>query len=161
MELKLTANICYMAGLYSKGSKRQKNFVSINSSVDELRDRFVEIAVKDLGVLPNKIIFGSGTDKNVVGFFHSRVAKRLIDLEKREVHVFKIDNEFSRSYIAGMFDAAGHFSSDAVEIHNIDTDDAIMLQNLGVHSKGDKILNIVRFVSLIKGKSLLARQFEI
>ena len=156
MKAKLTQNICYMAGLYGKGPKSQKNFVSINSGISELRDRFVEIAVKDLGVLPNKIIFGSGTEKNTVGFFHSRVAKRLADLIKREVYVFKTDNELARGYLSGMFDAAGHIGQGSIEIRHINSNDAIMLQNLGVHSRGDKILNIKRFLGLVNDMSIIA-----
>lgn len=161
MEAKLTPNICYMAGLFSKGPKSQKNFVSINSSIQELRDRFVEIAVNNLGVMPNKIIFGSNSDVKSVGFFHSRVAKRLIDIAKREVYVFKADNELSRSYIAGMFDASGHFGPRAIEIRHINANDAIMLQNLGIHSRGDKILNISRLMELIMGRSLVLSKFNV
>ncbi|MCL5412825.1 MAG: hypothetical protein M1569_00255 [Candidatus Marsarchaeota archaeon] len=161
MKAKLNQNTCYMAGLYSKSSKKQKNFVSISSGMQELRDRFVEIAVRDLGVLPNKIIFGSGPDKSMVGFFHSRVAKRLMDLVKREVYVFRLDNELTRSYLSGMFDAAGHIGPNGVEMHHINSNDAIMLQGLGVHSKGDRILNIRRFLDLISGRSLIAAASKI
>ncbi len=161
MGSKLTPNVCYMAGLYSKGPKSQKNFVSINSGMQELRDRFVEIAVNDLAVLPNKIVFGSEPENKSVGFFHSRVAKNLLDIISRETYVFKVDNELSRSYLAGMFDASGHFRPGAVEIRHINTNDAIMLQNLGVHSKGDKILNISRFIELVKARSLVLGQFRL
>ena len=154
MKAKLTPSICYMAGLYSKASKKQKNFVSITTSIDALQERFVEIAVKDLEIEPNKILLGQVSEKSA-GFYHSRVAKHLLDIANRETYLFKTANELARNYLAGIFDASGHISQTGVEIRHITPKDAMMLENLGIHSKGDRILNIGRFIALIDGSSII------
>ncbi len=153
MKEKLTPNVCYMAGLYSKAAKKEKNYVSVNTSILELQQRFVEIAVNELGIMPNKIILGRESEKSA-GFYHSRVAKRLLDIVNRETYVFKTVNELSRSYVAGMFDMAGHYRG-TIEIGHVNAKDAFMLENLGVHTRGDKIVNISKFVALIKERSIL------
>lgn len=160
MKAKLTAHVCYIAGLYSKGPKREKNFVSVNTGVEELKQLFIEIAVKELGVLPSKVLFGHESDKSV-GFYHSRIAKQLLDIANRENYIFKITNELSSSYVAGMFDASGHFSAGGLEIRHVTPKDAMMLENLGIHTKGDKILNIGRFMELIKGRSIILGQIKL
>jgi hypothetical protein len=150
VDKKLTPEVCYAAGLFSKAARRQKNLVHISTSIPELQQKFVEIAVKKLGVLPNKIIM----DDSGVGFYHSRVAKRLQDIIDRETYVFKEVNVLSRNYLAGMFDISGHYRG-AVEIRHVTPKDAFMLENLGVHTRGDSIMNVSLFVSLIKGYSIL------
>ena len=160
MKAKLTPQACYVAGLYSKGNKHEKNFVSVNTGIEELKQRFIEISVKDLGVLPSKILFGRGSEKSV-GFYHSRIAKQLIDITNRETYIFKTQNDLSSSYVAGMFDASGHFSAGGLEIRHVTPKDAMMLENLGIHTKGDKILNIGRFMELIKGRSIVLSQMKL
>lgn len=153
MKKDLVPNICYMAGLFSKASKKEKNFVSVNTSMIELQQKFIEIAVNELGILPNKIILGRESEKSA-GFYHSRVAKQLQDIVNRETYLFKVPNELSRSYLAGMFDIAGHYRG-SLEISHVNPRDAFMLENLGIHTRGDKIVNISKFVALIKGLSIL------
>ena len=160
MKTKLTSHMCYMAGLYSKAAKQEKNFVSVNTSIEELKDRFVELSVKELGILPNKIIFGRVSERSV-GFYHSRVAKQLIDITNRETYIFKVPNELSSSYVAGMFDASGHFSAGGLEIRHVTPKDAMMLENLSIHTKGDKVLNIGRFMELIKGRSIVLDRLKL
>lgn len=153
-QAKLTPNVCYMAGLFSKAPRREKNFVSINTGIEELQQRFAEIAVKDLKIEPSRIVLGRDGSLGI-GFYHSRVAKRLNDIISREVYIFRKESELSRNYVAGMFDISGHFTKSSVEIRHVRPDDALMLENLGVHTRGDSITTITRFVSLIKGPSLL------
>jgi hypothetical protein len=147
-----------MAGLYSKAPRREKNYVSVNTSISELQQRFIEIAVNELGILPNKIILGRESEKSA-GFYHSRVAKRLQDIVNREIYVFKTVNELSRSYVAGMFDIAGHYRG-AIEISHVNPKDAFMLENLGVHTRGDKIMNISKFIALIKESGILLNRID-
>ncbi len=156
---KLTPNICYMAGLFSKAQKREKNYVSVSTTMPELQQKFVEIAVKDFGILPTRIILGRDSQSSA-GFYHSRVAKQLQDIVNRETYVFKTANELSSSYVAGMFDISGHYRS-AVEIRHINPKDAFMLEGLGVHTRGDRIMNISRFIELIAGRSIMLRHAKI
>ena len=142
-----------MAGLYSKSSRAKKNLVCIDTGIDELKDRFVEIALKELGIDPSKIIL----DREGIsaGFYHSRVAKQLANIVSREIYVFKTANGFSRNYVAGMFDISGHIKDGRVQIRHVTPKDAIMLDNLGVHTRGDSIMNIGAFIGLIKGVSIM------
>ncbi len=159
MKSELTPNICYIAGLFSKSSRREKNYVSVNTEITELQQRFIEIAVNDLGIPPSKIILGRESEISA-GFYHSRVAKQLQDIINRETFVFKTSNGLSRSYLAGMFDIAGHYIK-SVEIHHVNPKDALMLENLGIHTKGDKIMNISKFIALIKDFSIIIKQLNL
>ncbi len=160
MKTVLTPGICYMAGVYSKGPKREKNFVSLNTGMEYMQQRFAEIAVKELHIEPSKIIVARDSSMSI-GFYHSRVAKQLQNISNREAYLFKKSNELSKSYVAGMFDASGHFRPDSIEIRHITPSDALMLENLGVHTKGDKIMNISKFIVLIEGFSLLLSQTKL
>ncbi|MHB1830608.1 MAG: hypothetical protein ACYCO0_04415 [Candidatus Micrarchaeaceae archaeon] len=154
MKTILTPKICYMAGIYSKGPKKEKNFVSLNTDMEYMQQHFAEIAVNELHIEPSKIIIARDSRMSV-GFYHSRVAKQLQNISSRETYLFKKTNELAKSYIAGIFDASGHFVPDSIEIKHITPSDALMLENFGIHSKGDKILNISKFIALIEGFSLL------
>lgn len=159
MKTEFTPNICYMAGLLSKSHAKEKNFVGIDTEMEELQQRFVEIAVNDLKIEPNKILLAAKSAMSV-GFYHSRVAKQLQDIVKREVHVFKIKNDLARNYIAGMFDISGHLTGGVFEIRHVNASDALILERLGVHTRGDRILNMTEFIKLIKGHSLLLEQIR-
>lgn len=157
-KFELTESLCYMAGLYSKSPKKEKNHVVLNTGIESLRDRFVEIAVKDLGVDPMKIKLeeeGLGAS-----FYHSRVAKNLANIVSRETYIFKTNNAFARNYLAGMFDVGGHFRDGSLTISHILAPDAIMLENLGIHSKNDRILNGTKFIELVKGISIVMDMVE-
>ncbi len=156
MKIKLTPELCYMAGLFSKSSHKSKNFVSISTTKEELKERFVEIAIKNLMVEPTKIIVGSDEDKSI-GFYHSRIAKQLQNVVSRETFIFKKINNFSKSYVAGMFDISGHIRLGNIEISHIKLDDAFMLENLGVHTKGDAVLNTQKFIDLIRDSSIIIK----
>lgn len=159
MKTILTPKICYIAGIYSKGPKKEKNFVSLNTDMEFMQQYFAEIAINELHIEPNRIIIARDSRMSI-GFYHSRVAKTLQNISAREVYLFKEKNELSRSYLAGIFDVSGHFSSDSIEIKHITSSDAFMLENLGVHSKGDKILNISKFIDLIEGFSIILNHTE-
>ncbi len=150
---RLSAKLCYMAGLYSKSNRKHKSLVCVNTGIEELRDRFVEIAVNELDVEPNKIML----DKEEVsaGFYHSRISKQLANIVARETYVFKTVNEFSKNYLAGIFDISGHIKDGTLQIRHITPRDAMMLENLGIHTKGDNILNVGAFIGLIKGISIV------
>ncbi len=154
--LELTAEACYMAGLYSKSPHTEKSLVCISTGIEELRDRFIEMAVKNLGIGPSKIIMDR--EDISAGFYHSRVSKQLAGIVARETYIFKTVNEFSRNYLAGMFDISGHVTARGVEIRHVSARDALMLENLGVHTHGDSIRNISAFIEIIRGSSIVARR---
>lgn len=156
MKLKLTPSICYMAGLFSRNKQKEKGAVGIQTGISELEQKFVEIALNEYGIDPKKIIIEEDDRGNRhVLFYHSRVSKQLKDITAREVHLFKKKDSLSSNYVAGMFDGGGHVTHTTITVSPISSSDAFMLQNLGIHTKGNNILNIGNFISLVKGHSVL------
>ncbi len=151
-----------MAGLVSRSSKREKNSVGIETSINEIEQRFIEIAIKELGIEPTKVIIDEAEGYRHVYFYHSRIAKQLTEIYSREVHVFKKRDTLSASYVAGMFDSAGRVSRNSGEVSMtpITPDDSFMLENLGIHTKGNTILNVGNLISLIGEESILIRRIS-
>jgi hypothetical protein len=160
MKTKLTPNTCYIAGLVSKSYETEKSLVGIRTSVDEIEQRFIEIAVKDFGIEPQRILIQEVGEHRHVFFYHSRVSKQLKDIVSRETHMFKKKDNLSSSYVAGMFDGAGHVTRTTITINPLSPSDVFMLENLGVHTKGNAIMNISSFIALIKGYSLLLPRYK-
>ncbi len=161
MEKKLTPSICYMAGLVSKSNEKDKSAVGIQTGIEEIEQRFVEIALKEFSIEPTKIIIEEQAGGRHLFFYHSRVSKQLKDICARETYLFKKKDKLSSSYVAGMFDGAGHVTHTTMTINPLSTPDALMLENLGVHTKGNAVLNISNFMSLIKESSLLLERYSI
>lgn len=157
MKTKLTPAICYMAGLQSK-SNEERSAVGISTGLPSIEQKFVEIAIKDLKIQPNRIIIEEiGGGMRHVFFYHSRVCKQLKDICNSSDKIFKHKNELSRAYVAGMFDAAGHKDSQGLYMKKIEPKDAVLLQNLEIYTKGNRIMNMSSFIELIKGFSLLLK----
>jgi hypothetical protein len=156
MNAKLTPGICYVAGLFSKSREDEKSAVGIRTSVPEIEQRFLEIAIKELLIEPNKVIIEeSESGSRHIYFYHSRVAKLLKDISAREVHIFKKKDAMSANYAAGMFDAGGHVRPTTLSMSPLSASDAFMFENLGIHTKGNLILNISSFMALVKGLSVI------
>lgn len=155
MKHKITPGVCYMAGLLSKSKQWEKNSVGIQTSIVEIELRFIEIALKELEIEPSKIMMEESEGHKRIYFYHSRVSKQLRDICAREVHIFKKPDKLSSSYVAGMFDAAGHIRNGTVTMSPMTPSDTIMLGNLGIHTRGKTIANASRLVLLIKGQSVM------
>ncbi len=160
MQKGLTPDICYIAGLSSKNRESRKNAIGVQTSVPEIEQKFVEIAVKVLEIDPKKIFIEHSDGRIHAYFYHSRVAKRLANISSRESHIFKKPDQLSAAYLAGIFDAAGHIRSGSLSINPISPQDALMLQNLGIHTRGNTVLNISSLFSMIKGRSIMADMLE-
>lgn len=155
MKTKLTPAICYMAGLQSKG-REERSAVGVSTGLEGIEQKFIEIAIKELKIQPNRIIIEEmGGGMRHVFFYHSRICKQLKDICDSSDKIFRHKNELSKAYVAGMFDAAGHKDARGLYIKKINPKDAVMLQNLEVYTKGNRIMNISSFIELIKDFSLL------
>ncbi len=154
MKIKLGPEVYYVAGLLSK-TNEENNAIGIRTGIREVEERFVEIALKDFKIDPRKILVEPEGNHNHVYFYHSQIAKQLKLLIKSESKIFKKKDTKSENYVAGMFDAAGHMGKNDFRIKGISPADAMMLESLGVHTKGDKILNIANFIALVKGQSIM------
>ncbi len=154
MERKLSTALCYLAGLQNKG-REARNAVGISTKLESITQRFVEISINDLGIKPNRIIIEEKTGSQHVFFYHSRIWKRLHEISENAEKIFKYKNELAAAYVAGMFDAAGHRDRFGLYIKGAGPRDAVLLQNLGIYTRENRIMNVSSFVSLIKGQSLL------
>ena len=150
MKTMLKPKICYMVGLFSK-SLGENNAIGIRTNLKDVEERFIEIAVKELSIEPSKILF---RDRDVF-FYHSRIYKQFLDIVKREARIFRTENELSKSYVAGLFDGAGSIKRSGVYIKGMNPSDELMLEELGIHTNGGRVLNISKFFMLINGYSIL------
>ncbi len=155
MKAKLKPNICYIAGLTRRAL--DKNAVGIETGIGEIAQRFAEIAVKELKVLPSKILVEERDGRRLVYFYHSRVARQLEEIRSREDKLFKAPTEFSINYLAGIVDASGRFSKQGIYIDGLTPQDEVMLANLGIHTRNGRVSNISTLLELVKGKSVIVR----
>ena len=70
--------------------------------------------------------------------------------------IFRLPTPNSKSYVAGIFDAAGHVSGKSIYINGITVNEAVMLQQLGVHTSGERIRDVRNFLDLVRGFSVIA-----
>lgn len=154
MTTKLSPEFCYLAGIVGKTGQEEKSMVGINTTIDAIIENFVEVALK-MGVDSKKIMIEDLDGVKHVYFFHSKIAKQIRELVEKETKVFKYKNEFSSSYLAGMYDASGKTRNGKMGISRMTRSDELMLQNLGIHTKGSSIMNIKYFLDFIKEYSIL------
>lgn len=156
MAAKLTPDLCYITGLISKGREYERSAIGIVTTMDELVEKFSEIAIK-LGVAPNKILIEEDDGVKHIYFFHSKMAKQARETIERETRIFKYRNEYSGNYLAGMFDASGKVVKGTVIIKSLTSSDQLMLQTLGIHTKGSEISNVGSFIELVKDYSVVLK----
>lgn len=150
-KLKLSPSVSYVLGVYSTSDRKLPMHLHTENS--EMLERFIKIAVTDLGVKANKIIL----KENEASFYNSRL-KRLFDraLERR-TKAFKYLNDYSGSYLAGLFDCNGGFDRKGMFVRDLEAHDALLMENLGIHLKhqGSKayVMNENAFVELIRKHS--------
>lgn len=161
MKPKLTSSLCYMAGLQSKAHE-ERSAVGVYTGLESLEQRFIEIAIKELGIEPNRIVIrDAGGGMRHILFYHSRIAKRLREIVDKSDRIFKRRNELAGAYVAGMFDAAGHKDARGLYIKKIEPKDAVLLQNLEIYTRGNRITNAGSFMELARGFSLLLKAFNL
>ncbi len=157
MKHKLSPDTCYMAGLFSK-SANDRNAVGIVTGLDEVEQRFVQIAIKDFGILPQKVLIEQAGERRRIFFYHSRIMKQLNEIATHEERIFRERNALSASYLAGIFDAAGSLRKNGAYINGLTPKDEVMLANLGIHTRDQRILNVSSFIELVNGSSYLLQK---
>ena len=148
-KLPMSPDMSYMLGICSLGNDEPS--ISVISRSDEVIERFVRIALSELGIEPQKIVMSEEGGLKRVLFYHS-TARRLMKraLEERE-HIFKYKNDYSGSYFAGLFDARGHGSAKGIMTGVRDMMDTIVLERLGFRvSKSGKVKNANDYLEFIK-----------
>jgi hypothetical protein len=61
------------------------------------------------------------------------------------------------AYAAGLFDSSGHVANGKVYIRRMEKRDELLLEFIGVHTSGGRIVNPKHFLELISGMSFLAK----
>ncbi len=155
MKLKLEPYICYLAGLQSRNCG-ERNAMGIFTKSEALEQKFVGIALKNLKIEPNHVLIEEKDGAHHVYFYHSRLGAQLRAISDKCNILFKMPTAQTRNYLAGIFDAAGHVSGKGLHISNITVPETVMLENLGVHTSGDRIKDIRIFLALVRGFSVMA-----
>jgi len=159
MRIKLKPEICYVAGIYSKVDSSSSK-IELRTESSAVEERFIEIAIKSLGILPERVI-AEGTRKRNIYFYHSKMAKQLRYIISNETRLFKKRDANAASFVAGMFDAAGRVSNGMLSIEGLTGSDQVMLENLGIYTEGKRIRNISSFITLIHGFSVLLEHIQL
>lgn len=161
MKTKLTPMLCYMAGLQSK-SNEEHSSVGVSTGLESIEQRFVDISINKLGIKPNRIIIEEiGGGMRHLHFYHSKIYRDIKKICDDSDKIFRRRNELSSAYVAGMFDAAGHLDKNGLYMKKIMPKDAVLLQNLEIYTKGNRIMNMTAFIELIKEFSLLLEGMRI
>ncbi len=155
--LALNPDICYMLGLYASNLRAESAVVTTVGS-DALVERFVKIAVQQLGIEPGKILIRDlGTRKSAF-FYNSKLRKHLDNALERKEHIFKYRNEYSASYFAALFDCNGVTGASGTYIIRLSAFDSLLLEKLGFHTLTKRgrcyIANSLDFMIFIKPFSI-------
>lgn len=158
-KLSITPDVSYMLGIYNCNSR--KNSIYVSSSNNELVERFVKIAVLNLGVNLDYVHVVKEEDYIEATINNSKL-KKLFDkaLETRD-RAFKYKNEYSASYFAGMFDCKGAVDRKGLFMSGISAYDAVILERIGFHTTGGSgktyIKNDMDFIMFIEPFSIRAK----
>ncbi len=160
MRFKPTPELCYLAGLTGRSREPEQSMVGILTQNEEIEQRFVKYALK-LGADTKKIMIEEqGTFRHVY-MYHSKIAKMIREIMRERVSLAGKKGSLAVAFLAGTFDANGHVVNGKVTLRRLEKSDELLLERMGVHSVNSKIMNIGRFLELIKDQSLLASAIRI
>lgn len=150
-KLKLSPSVSYILGVYGAGARKLP--IGLHTDNSDMLERFIRISINDLGIEANKILL----EDNGASFYNSKLKKLFDKALERRTKTFKYLNDYSGSYLAGLFDCNGGFDRKGMFIRNLDALDALLMENLGIHLKhqGSKayVMNENAFVGLIRKHS--------
>ena len=159
MKTKLNKELCYMAGLTRE--EHGRNAIGIVTSFQKLESRFIDTCTKVFGIDLNRIHVDRVRDFQHIFFYDSRLWKELENIRKRQVFIFKRQDELAASFIAGMFDSSGHFAKGEMIIKNLTRNDIFMLNNLGIKTRGKEIASKKTLFMLIRKFSSLLEDIQV
>jgi len=159
MKIKLSPELAYVIGLWRKS----KSFdgLGVRGSKDILEIFSKEVLDQGL-TAPDKIL----SDDKRVFFYHGAYRKFFQEIEKNQLERFKYLNDYSASYLAGIFDAAGNIDDKGVvSIEKLNREDEMLLLRLGFKTKKAKGVRIVErplvFLAFIKNYTRLYKNSKI
>ncbi len=157
MRFKLTKELCYLAGLAGRTRESEKSGIGIITQSDDIGDRFLKESFK-LGVDPRKIIIEESGSFKHIHYYHSKIARMIAEIMKTRAGLPKKGRDYAIAFLAGAFDGNGHINRGSITIRKMERSDDLLLELMDVHTVNSKILNIKKFISLIKEQSILANQ---
>jgi len=128
MRIKMTPKLAYLIGMW-KGRKIPRG-IGIRGS-GRIREIFLKGAMEVLGVPPEKLQM----DEKEIYFYHSAYRKFFEETEKNEVDIFRKKNNYSASYLAGMFDSCGGVERDTPYLVRASYQDQMLLELLGFRTR--------------------------
>ncbi len=155
MRFKLTTELCYFAGL-AKGNREIDSRIGFKTTYDQLAELFVQRAIA-LGVQPTKMMIEQQENYTHVYFYHSKLSRQIREVLEMRESLSKRGIDKAVSYAAGLFDSSGHAYAGKVYIRRMDKRDELLLEFIGVHTRGGRVINPRSFLELISGMSFLAK----
>ncbi len=148
MKLKLTPEFSYLIGFWSK--IRSKEGIGIEGE-NELQEIFAKQVLDQKLMETEKLL----SDTNKIYFYHGKYRKFFQQIEAEKLDRYKYINEYSASYLAGMFDAIGKINEQGVVyLEKRGSTDEMLLSRLGFPTRkiGNSliILRPKAFLLLIK-----------
>lgn len=155
----ISNELCYLAGMLS-GLPKITSKICIRTQMPDIEQRFIEIAIKAIGIDPKRIkVEEDSAGFNSVYFYDSKTAHAITSILGRNKYIFRMPTPASLSYLAGIFDSRGHISGNGIYIKGLTPSDSIILEGFGVHTSADGMVkNITRLLKLVTGYSILAEK---
>ena len=148
-KLSMSPDMSYMLGICTLG--KEEPSVSVSSPNYEVIERFARIALDTLGMDPRKIMISEEMNSKKALFYNSIAKKLMAKAMGERERIFKYKNEYSGSYLAGLFDARGKGSSKGIWCGTRDMVDIIVLERLGFMVNRDgKVRNANDYLAFIK-----------
>lgn len=162
-KLSISPDVSYMLGIYRCNSRYTN--LCLQTASKELIERFVKIAVMELGTRTDAITITREDDITIAEIKNSKL-KKLLDkaLDERD-RIFKYKNEYSGSYFAAMFDCNGAEDRRGMFIRNLHSYDKILLERIGFHTATNsgrcyikKSMDFMMFIAPFSIKAQLIRK---
>lgn len=132
-----------------------KGYVGVRTRNDELVERFVKCAIL-LGLDPRKMMIEEAGEVRHAYFYHSRIARMVREVLEKKTTLPGRSAELASCLVSGILDSKGRVTETGVYISRLDRADLLMLERLGVHMKGPRVMNLSRLLALTGKESLLA-----
>lgn len=148
MKLKLTPELSYLIGLWSK--RRTTEGLGIEAG-KELQQVFAQQVLEQKLTETDKLL----SDEGKIYFYHGKYRKFFQEIEQEKLERYKYINEYSANYLAGVFDSAGGISEKGIiYLERYGPSDELLLLRLGFPVRkieGKMVLERPRsFLALIK-----------
>ena len=159
MKIKLTPELSYIIGLWRKC----RSFEGLGvRGRKEILEVFSKEAIDNGLTTPDKIL----SDEKRVYFYHTTYRKFFQEVEKNQFERFKYLNDYSASYLAGMFDSAGGIDEKGiVSMGKMNKEDEMLLLRLGFKTRRNKGALVIErplvFLAFIKNYTKLFKDDKI